>query len=144
MALNRRLNLLSHGTILLSHRDKALGSILSSAQYCILKHLQQWCGNIVIHNLRCGVHDSHIQTSTYGVVEEHGVHSLTQIIIASQRERQVADTTTHSCPLKILTNPLRSTYKIQCIAIVLTHTRCDGEDIGVEDYITCIEAQALG
>ena len=83
VTVNNRHNLLNIGTILLGHSNKVLGSTLLAAQYNVLQHLQQRRGNIAIHNLCRGVHDSHIQTRANSVVEEHSVHSLTQIVISA-------------------------------------------------------------
>ena len=40
--------------------------------------------------------------------------------------------------------PLRSTDEVQRVAVVLAHTRCDGEDVWVKNNIFGREADALG
>ena len=63
------------------------------------------------------------------------MHRLTQIVIATEREREVADTTADMSPWQVLSNPLRSTDEVHSVGIMFLHTRCNGQHIRVEDNI---------
>ena len=64
------------------------------------------------------------------------MHSFTKIVITSKREREVAYTATNSCTGQIVMYPLRGTDKVQSIPIMLTHTRSDGQHIGIKYNIS--------
>ena len=69
------------------------------------------------------------------MVEEHGVHSLAQIIVATEGKGEVAHTTTHMSSRQVGAYPLRSADEVDSIAIMCLDTCSYGQDIGVEDYI---------
>ena len=115
MALHYGFRLLRNRFILLGHSYKTLGGILTTAEDNILQGLQQLRRDIAIHHLRSRVYNGHIHTGTYGVIEEYGVHSLAQVVISTQRERQITHAATDTRLRQILMNPLRSTNEIQRI-----------------------------
>ena len=77
------------------------------------------------------------------MMQEDAMDGFTNIGVATEREREVADTTAHVGSRQILVNPFRSTDKLHGIVVVLLHTRCDGEHVRVEDDVERIHAQLV-
>ena len=78
------------------------------------------------------------------MIEKNGMHRFTDVIIAPERERQVAHPTTDMRPRKVLLNPSRCTNEIDGIVIVFLDARCHRKDIRVEDDVMRIEAHLFG
>ena len=72
------------------------------------------------------------------------MHSLTDIVITTERERQVTDTATYMSPRQVLLNPPRCFDKVDGIVIVFLNTCCNRKHIRVEDDIVRIEAHLFG
>ena len=77
------------------------------------------------------------------MIEEYGVHGLTYVVVATERERQVADTAAHVGSGQMLPNPAGGTYEVQCVCVMLLHTRCYRQYVGVEDNVDRIHANLL-
>ena len=71
------------------------------------------------------------------------MHGFAYVVVATERERQVAHATTNMCSRQILLYPTSSTYKLERIAVVLFHARCYREDVRVEYYVQRIETNLL-
>ena len=69
------------------------------------------------------------------MIEEYCVHRLTDIVIASERETQVADSSADMSTRQMLLDPARRTDEVCSIAVVLLHTCGHSQHIGVEDDI---------
>ncbi len=63
------------------------------------------------------------------------MHGLAQEIVATERERKVADATADVRSRKVSTYPSRGTDKVKCIGAVLGKSRTDGKYVGIEDDI---------
>ena len=67
------------------------------------------------------------------------MHRLTNVIIASERERQITYSTTDMCPRQVLFDPSGCFDEINSIIVVFLNTRCYRKYIGIEDNIIRIE-----
>ena len=76
-------------------------------------------------------------------MQEDAMNGFTDIGIATEREREVTDTTTHVGTRQILMNPLGGTDEFHGIVVVLLHTRSDGEYVRVKDDVERIHAQLV-
>ena len=74
------------------------------------------------------------------MIQKYGMHRLTNIVVASEGETQITHTTADMSAFQVLMYPFRRTDKVCCIAVVLLHTRCHSEYIGVEDDVERIHA----
>ena len=63
------------------------------------------------------------------------MHGLAQVVVASERERQITYTAADMGARQILADPSGGTDEIECIDIVLLNARSDGEDVRVEDNV---------
>ena len=72
-----------------SHLCQTLCGVGSLVQYHTAYGVAQIPGNILIPHRCGGIHDSHVHSRLYGVVEEDGVHGLTQVVVAAEGEREV-------------------------------------------------------
>ena len=106
--------------------------------------MQLYFRNIIIYHSCRGIYDAEVHPCFYGVIEEDGVHRLTEIVVATKRETQVADAPTDVCTGQVLTYPFRRTDEVGCIGIMLFHTCGDGEDIGVENDVQRIHPHPFG
>ena len=73
------------------------------------------------------------------MIEEHGMHGLADIVVATEREGQVADPTADMSTRQVLLDPSRCTDEIDSIVIVFFDTRCYRKNIRIENNIIRIE-----
>ena len=78
------------------------------------------------------------------MIEKDGVHRLTQIVVATEGERQIAHSAADMTAFKILAYPTCGADKVEGITVVLTHAGGDGEDVGVKDDVGRIVASLAG
>ena len=88
--------------------------------------------NIRVKNFCCWIHDSEVHSCLDGMIEEYGMHGLADIVIATERERQVRDASTDMSSWQVLTYPSCGSYEVCRIGIVLFHARCHSQYIGVK------------
>ena len=112
-------------------------------QHHVLDDLQLFCGNVAVHHLRGGVHNTEVHTGLNGVVEEDGMHGFADVVVAAERERQVADAAADVGAGQVLAYPSGGTDKVDGIGVVFLHTSSDGQYIGVKDNIERIHANTL-
>ena len=77
------------------------------------------------------------------MMQEYTMNRFTDIRIATEREREVADSTTDMCSWQILMNPLGGTDEFHGIIVVFLHTRSDSKHIRVEDDVERIHPQFI-
>ena len=63
------------------------------------------------------------------------MHSLAQVIVASEGKRQVAHTSADMSARQVLLYPSCSFYEVYGISVVLLHSGSHGQDVGVEYYV---------
>ena len=95
---------------------------------------------IVINNFRRGIYNSEVHTIPNGMIEEYGMHCLPDIIVASERKREVTDTPTDMSTREVLADPPSSPDEVESIGIMLRHTRCHRQDVWIEDDVLWGEA----
>ena len=66
-----------------------------AVQYHVFYDVELLGGQVVVGHFGGGVHDTEVHAGLYGVVEEHGVHGLADIVVAPEGEREVAHTAAH-------------------------------------------------
>ena len=69
------------------------------------------------------------------MMQEHGVHSLTEVVISAEGEREVRESSTDSCSGKILTNPFCCFNKVTSVVSMLFYSSGYGEHIRVKDNV---------
>ena len=77
------------------------------------------------------------------MVEEHRVQSLADIVVATEREREVAHATAYVRTAKVLLYPGTGAYEVNAVCSVLIDTRCHGKYVGVKDYFVWLKAGLL-
>ena len=126
-----------------SQFDEIIGSTLSSVQYHILDKFELFFRYFIIIHSCLGIYDTKVHTHLLGMMQEYTMNRFADIRIATEREREVADSTTDMCSRQILMNPLGGTDEFHGIIIMLLHTRSDGKHIRVEDDIERIHSQFI-
>ena len=126
-----------------SQRNEPLRSTSAAVQDNILDHLQLIARNIAILHLHRRVDNGKVHPRLYGVIQEHRMHRLADIVVAPKRERQIRHAAADMCARQVLAYPARGTDEVGSICVVLLHTRGDGQDIRVKDNIQRIEAHLL-
>ena len=76
--------------------------------------------------------------------KEYCVQRLTDVVISSEREAEIAYSSADMCSFEILSNPLRSTYKVESIAVVLFYACSYSEYIRVEDDVQRVHPHLFG
>ena len=94
---------------------KTFRSVLLSVEHYLFNNLQLICRYFVVGNLCCGVYNAEVHTLANCVVEKHRVHCLTNIIVATEREREVAHATAHMRSWQICLNPFDSPNEVYSI-----------------------------
>ena len=112
-------------------------------QYHILHHLEHILRYILVAGGHGRVYYAHVQPCLDGVMEEHAVHSLANLVVAAEGEREVADASAHMHLGHLLMYGATSLDEGSRIVVVLRHTSGYGEHVGVEYYVFCGESYAL-
>ena len=63
------------------------------------------------------------------------MHRFAQVVVAAEREAEVADTTADVGTRQMFFYPLCGTNEIERIAVVFRHSCGDGQNVGVEDDV---------
>ena len=105
--------------------------------------------NVGIGHLGGGINDAEVHALLNGMIQEHGVHRLANIVVAPEREAEVAHPAAYMSTSKMLTYPTCRPYEVSCITVVLLHTSRHSQHIGVEDDVVRVDAdladqQAIG
>ena len=69
------------------------------------------------------------------MIEEHGMHRLTDIVVAPEGEAQVAHTTADMRSGQVLPDPGSRTDEVSSVGIMLLHTCGNSQDVRVEDDV---------
>ena len=72
------------------------------------------------------------------------MHSLTDIIVATERERQIRHATADVSPFKVLPYPMGGTDEVYSIVIVLRNTGSYRKNVRIEYYIVRLHANLFG
>ena len=71
------------------------------------------------------------------------MHCLAYVVVAAEREREVAHTAADMCAGQVRANPLRSTNEVERIVVVFAHAGGNGKHVRVEDDVERIHAHLL-
>ena len=126
-----------------SKLNKIFARTLATIQYHILNNLKLFCRNISVSNFGRRIYNSEIHSLFYGVIEEYRVHCLANVVVSAERETKVTNTSAHVSSRQVFPYPGRSADKIEGIGIVLLHTCCNSQYVGVEDYVVGIHAHTF-
>ena len=129
---------------LFGNSHEAFGSIVAAIQQHIVDSLTKFIGDVIDRHDGCCVHDGHVHTLSYCMVQEECVHGLTHAVVATEGERQVAHASAHFGSRQIGLYPLYSPYEIKSVIGMLLNAGSNGEDIGVKDDVTPLEAHLPG
>ena len=69
---------------LLGAGQQLLGRILAPIENHVFYQFAQTWFDLLISHRRGGVDNGHVHAFGYGMVEEHGVHGFTQIVVAAE------------------------------------------------------------
>ena len=128
----------------LRKRDQPLGGVGPPVQEHVLHQLEQVLGNFLIHRQLPGVHDAHVQTGPYGMVEKGGMHRLAHGVVPAERERNIADPSADLAVREGGFDPPRGLNEIDRVVVMLLDARGHGQHIGIENYVLRREADLPG
>ena len=128
---------------LLCEINKTLRSVGASIEHHVLKNLELVGRNVAVSHLRSRIDDAEVHALAYGVIEEHGMHRLAYVVVATEREREVAHTTADMRSGQVRANPLRSANEVERIVVVLAHAGSYGKHVRVEDDVERVHAHLL-
>ena len=74
--------------------NQPLGSIRPTIQHHVLNTLQYIGRNVGIEHRSSRIDNTHIHPLANGMIQEHSMHRLADIIVSPKRERKIADSTT--------------------------------------------------
>ena len=67
------------------------------------------------------------------MIQEYGMHGLPHVIISTEREGKIADTTTHLRARQVLLYPFYCTDKVKPISVMFFHAGSDSQHIRIEN-----------
>ena len=111
-----------------------------AVQHHVLHGAQHIPGYVAVYGRHGWVHDAHVQPRLHGMIEEDGVHSLPYAVVAAEGEAEVADAAREVCLGHLAVYGAASLYESPAVVVVLRHSCCHGEHVGVEDDVLAGEA----
>ena len=123
--------------------EESLGGSLVAVEEDVFDSEEEVLGNLVVNLEHAGVDDAHVHSGLAGVVEEGGVHGLTDLVVAAEGEGDVGDTAGDFRVGEVLLDPLRGVEEIEGVVVVLVDAGGDGEDVGVEDDVLWRETDVI-
>ena len=128
---------------LLSLAYQPLSGIRIPVQNDIFRLLFQVRFNVVIYLQHARIHDTHIQSGIYGMVEKNRVHGLANRIVTPECERQVGDAARSICTRQIRLDPSHSLDEVDSVARVFGNACSDRKDIDIENNILWRDVQSF-
>ena len=128
---------------LLCELHKTLRGVGATIEHHVLKNLELVCRNVAVRHLRSRIDDAEVHALANGVIEEHGVHRLAYVVVAAEREREVAHTAADMRSGQVGANPLRSAYEVERIVVMLAHAGSYGKHVRVEDDVERVHTHLL-
>ena len=119
------------------------GRIRTTVEYYIFDTFQDVGRNIGIQYGRSRIDNSHIHSLTDGMIQKDCMHRLADIVVPTERERQVTDSPAHMSSRQIPANPSGRFNEIHRIIVMLFDTRRYSQYIRVEDDILRTEIHHL-
>ena len=103
-------------------------------QHVLHQHLELRL-NLFVHLQHSGVHNAHVHARRNCVIKKRGVHSLSNLVVASKAERDVRYAATDLCVRQVGLDPARCVDKVNRVVVVLLHAGCDSQNIRIEDDV---------
>ena len=125
-------------------RYEALCGIGVTIEHNIFHDCTKFQWDILVLHRCLRIHDTHVHSRCYGMIEEHRMQRLTHIVVATEREGEIAHSATDMRTWKILLYPCTRTDEIEPVCSVLLDTCSYREYIGVEDYVIRCKACLFG
>ena len=94
---------------------QALGSICRLVENDAFDYLEMVFRNIGIENARGGVDDTEIHSVVDGMIQEHGVHRLADVVVAAERETEVAHATADVNRRQVVPYPFCGSDKVETV-----------------------------
>ena len=124
--------------------DELLRGIVFPVEDHVLAIFAQRGVDLIIDHQLPRVHDAHVHARADGVEQEHGVHGLPDLVIAAEREGEVADPAADLDQRVFFLHRARSPDEIHRVIVVLLHAGGHGEYVQVKDDVLRREAHLLG
>ena len=124
--------------------EKTFGSIGSPRQHHVFAEPAELLVDLFVHGELAGVDDAQPHAVGDGVIEEHRVHRLANLIVAAERERKVRHATRHVRRREAPSKLGGGLDEIEPVAVVFGDPGGDGEDVRVEDDVLGREVELGG
>ncbi len=124
--------------------NQSVCRVFPAVEQHIFHSLANVLGNIVVYGQLSGVHDAHVHSCVYCVVEERRMHRFTHPIVAPERERDVADPTAHQSVRERCLDSAACFQVREGIPVVLLNARGYRKDVGIEEDIFLRESDLFG
>ena len=123
-------------------RDKSLNvlAVFRLVKSDLSQNFAQICRDVIVDRQLSRVDDTHIHAVVDGVVQEHTMESLSQLIEAPKGKTQVREATAHLGMGTLLTDDLSSLDKIDRVVVMFDHSCGDRQDIQVKNDVLRWEA----
>ena len=128
---------------LLGQGYECLTGLLGRMQHDLLDDLELVLRYVAVHHLGRRIHDGEVHSMPACMIEEYRVHGLADIVVATEREGEVAHPTAHVGSGQVFLDPPHGTYEVCRIRIMLRHTCGHGQHVGVEDDVGGKESHLL-
>ena len=136
-------NFLSFAFHSLCKFNEPFGCIRSPVQQNVFNTFEQVLVNFLINFDHSRIHDPHIHARPYRMIEECGMHRLTNFIVPSERERDIAHAAADLRTREIFLYPLNCIDVVNCIVVVLFDTCCNSEDIRIKNDVMRVKADFI-
>ena len=115
--------------------DEDFGGVGAAVEDDVFDLFEHVLGDFLVNFEHAGVDDAHVHAGLDGVVEEHAVHGLADLVVAAEAEADVADATADFGVGEVLLDPAGGVDEVESVVVVLFESGGDGEDVGVEDDV---------
>ena len=124
--------------------DQPIRRVRPAIEQHVLHVLEQFLIDLLVHLQHAGIHDAHVQTGVYRVVQKRRMHRFAHDIVAPEGKRYVAHAAACARAGTTLFHLPHSLYEVHRILIMLLHASGDGEDVEVKNDVFRWEIQLLG
>jgi hypothetical protein len=103
-----------------------------------------WFNVHVYWNLTC-VNNTHVHSILNGVIQEDGMHGISQLVKSSESETEVGKTARDmaSWALILHSENFGSINEVLCVVVVFRHTSGNGKDVDIKDNILRVESNLI-
>ena len=123
--------------------DETLGGIRTAVEDHVFDQAEKVLGDILIDAELSCIHDTHVETSADGMIEENGMHRFANVVVATERKRNVADAAAHAGVGEIRFDPPRGFNKSDRVFVMLLNACGDRKNIRVKNDILWRESDLV-